>query len=129
MSKAHKVVTEVVMPAGEYWVGDPCYSVPNDRWMEWLEAADYENERTILLAELSEKPVLGINTAYGDGEYMDESGNSYPVDAGLIGLTPVELATESAPFGSHRVYFANDFTCSYNDGTITLGHINIDTDL
>ena len=26
----------VRMPAGTYVVGDPCYSVPDHRWMEWL---------------------------------------------------------------------------------------------
>jgi hypothetical protein len=115
------------MPAGEYWVGDPCYAVADERWMEWLEAADYMSEPQILLAELDGKPVIGISTAYGDGEYLDEQGRSYPVDAGLIGLTPVELVT-GEPSEMHKVTFANDITCSYDDGTINLGNISIDTD-
>ena len=28
----------VVVPAGEYWLGDPCYTVPDRLWMGWLEA-------------------------------------------------------------------------------------------
>jgi hypothetical protein len=129
MSKAYKIDdSSVVMPAGEYWVGDPCYSVPNERWIEWLEAADYESERTILLAELDGNSVLGINTAYGDGQYEDEQGRVYPVDAGLIGVTPVEVVGDQVPSGAHRLAFANDFSCSYDKGTIILGHISINTD-
>jgi len=29
------------VPAGTYWIGDPCYTIPTDEWMEWLDAADY----------------------------------------------------------------------------------------
>lgn len=132
MTKAHKIVTAVVMPAGEYWVGDPCYSVPNDRWMEYLDDAGRDDHPhgeplRFLLGYLDDKPVLGVGTAYGDGEYADEMGRRYPVDAGLIGLTPVDLAEDDSPFGSHLIKFDHDFTCSYSDGTITLGDINIDT--
>ena len=82
---AKKNIESVTMPAGEYWVGDPCYSVPDARWMEWLEAADYINERRYLLAEIDGQPVLGIGTAYGDGLFPGSDGNEYAVDAGLIG--------------------------------------------
>jgi hypothetical protein len=60
-------IGSVAMPAGRYWVGDPCYAVPSERWMEWLEAADYMNAGRYLLAELDGRSVLGIGTAYGDG--------------------------------------------------------------
>jgi hypothetical protein len=119
----------ITMPAGEYWVGDPCYAVPNDRWMEWLNAADFLRQPTprYLLAELDGYPVLGIGTAYGDGCYPGSDGSAYPVDAGLLGVVPVEVA-DSDPFGMRRVVFAQPFECYYDHGTITLGHIDIDTD-
>lgn len=131
--KATKNTGSVTMPAGIYIVGDPCYAVPSDRWMEWLEAADYMNERRYLLAELDGMPVLGIGTAHGDGRFGDENGNLYPVDAGLIGLVPVELGTEEQKKYSEKnrspvVTFDKDFECSYEDGAIRLGHIAIDTD-
>jgi hypothetical protein len=120
-------ITGVKMPAGKYWVGDPCYSVPDDRWIEWLEAADYTSEPDILFAKVAGRPVLGIGTAYGDGEYTSNLGHSFPVDAGLIGVTPVELV-KGEPFGSTLVEFNRPFECRYDEGTIILGHIKIDTD-
>lgn len=125
--KAEKILSGVKMPAGKYWVGDPCYAVPNDRWMEWLEAGDYMSSPRFQLADLDGRPVLGIGTAYGDGAYYGSDGNIYPVDAGLIGVTPAELV-EGNPDGMQLVNFPQDFICSYHDGTITLGHISIDTD-
>lgn len=123
-------ITEVRMPAGDYYVGDPCYAVPNDRWMEWLEAADFmacTGRDELLVAELDGKTIVGVSTAYGDGLYPGSDGGEYPVDAGLLGVTPVEVATET-PFGSRRVTFTEDFICRYDDGTVILGSIEIDTD-
>lgn len=130
MAKAK--IGKVTMPAGTYLVGDPCYAVPDHRWMEWLEAADYETQ-DVLLAELDGHPTLGIGTAHGDGTYEGDDGNEYPVDAGLIGVVPVEIADYSDdkyPRGKimRKVEFTKDFDCSYEDGTIVLGHIEIDTD-
>lgn len=125
--KAKVLIEAAQMPAGSYWVGDPCYAVPDERWMEWLEAANYMDDPRILLAELDGQPVLGVGTAYGDGEYYSETGEAFPVDAGLIGLTPAALVTEE-PSGMHLVEFKHDFTCRYDEGKIVLGHITIDTD-
>jgi hypothetical protein len=126
--EAVKNIGSITMPAGEYFVGDPCYSVPGERWMEWLNAADYENEDRYLLAELDGRPVLGIGTAFGDGEFPGSNGERYPVDAGLIGLVPCKLSKEEDPFGAHRETFDRSFECSYDDGKIHLGHITIDTE-
>lgn len=127
MSTAKLNVGSVTMPAGKYYVGDPCYCVPTDRWMEWLEAAKYEDSPRFLLAELDGHPILGVSTAYGDGVFPGTDGNSYPVDAGLIGLVPVEIAEVSFP-SDKPVEFTSDFECSYSDGVIVLGHIGINTD-
>lgn len=123
-------MTGVMLPAGDYFVGDPCYGVPNDRWMEWLEAANYEDNPRLLVAALNERTVVGVGTAYGDGEYFDQQGRRYPVDAGLIGVVPVELVGNGSvtPSGMHRVTFTERFECRYDDGTIILGSIQIDTD-
>lgn len=130
MSNATKNTGSITMPAGTYWVGDPCYSVPDDRWMEWLQAARYDQpeSRRFLLAELDGYPVMAIGTAHGDGQYPGTDGFDYPVDAGLIGLVPYELVREE-PFGARLHTFDSPFTCTYEqeDGVIVLGDIEIRT--
>lgn len=124
---AIKNVGSVTMPAGEYYVGDPCYAVPDHLWMEWLEGAGYMENPRYLVADVKGQPVIGVGTAYGDGSYLDGAGKIYPVDAGLIGAVPVSLA-EEVPTGMHRFTFHSPFDVSYVDGTIFIGSIAIDTD-
>jgi hypothetical protein len=133
--KGIEMITEITltMPAGKYYLGDPCYSVPKDRWMEWLKAADYENAGCVLIADLEGRKVIGFGTAYGDGVYADQFGNTYGVDAGLIGLVPVEIAEN--PYGGREgcgriVEFPEPFECSrYKNGTLKFGDIVIVTDV
>lgn len=122
----------VLMPPGDYWLGDPCYFVPNDDWMTWLHAADYENQNN-LFAYLHAYPVLGFHTKYGDGEYRGTDGFRYGVDAGLIGLTPVALNDD--PYKSYgpdaklgtKVHFDKPTLCENEDGLMTFGDLVIDT--
>jgi hypothetical protein len=128
--------TVVTMPAGDYWVGDPCYAVADDRWSEWCEEA-YENDpgdTVVMLAGVDGWPVLGINTSYGDGVYGGSDGERYPVDAGLIGCVPVQVADwdreahGDAPFGMQRYTFTADFDCRDEAGTIIIGDVAVYTD-
>lgn len=114
------------LPAGTYWVGDPCYAIPDELWMEWLHRADYMNNSDALLAEIGGHLACGISTAYGDGLYPGSDGVEYPVDAGLLGATPVAVAVDE-PFGSKLVTFDAPFTCYSDDGTVHIGHIAIET--
>jgi len=128
-------VTKVTMPAGEYFVGDPCYSVPDARWSEWLSKAGIDEEPIpqFMVASLDGMAVLGIGTDHGDGVYFDQERREYPVDAGMIGLVPVELVdlgNKPEPFGTHRMTWDAPFTCTYDEsgGTIVLGSVRIPTD-
>lgn len=125
------IIGSVTMPAGEYWIGDPCYAIPNDRWMEWLEAGGLGNDPPpkYQVADLDGYPCIGVGTAHGDGCYPGSDGASYPVDAGLIGAVAVEVV-EGEPFGMRRVTFEHDFDVSYDhaSGTIWIGDISIQTD-
>lgn len=130
--KATLNIDSVTMPAGAYYVGDPCYAFSNDnneRWMQWLKDANYDVTPypRYLLAEVEGKAVLGIGTAYGDGAYPGSDGFEYCVDAGLLGVVPVEVAEDSALYAMNKTTFDKPFTCSYDEGTITLGHIVIET--
>ena len=113
----------VLVPAGEYWLGDPCYSVPDDLWDDLLVSADYFRKP---VGTVNDHMVLAFRTAYGDGTYTDQDGNEYPVDAGLIGLTPVALVSDE-PFGSRKVVFKHDTLCMGDDGVMWFGHTKINT--
>ena len=121
--KAVDSTHKVIVPAGSYWLGDPCYSVPNDLWDDVLDSSGFFNKPIGTVAGFN---VLAFRTAYGDGVYRDQHDNDYPVDAGLIGLTPVELAGHN-PFGSHRVTFYRDTECTGYDGVMQFGDYKINT--
>ena len=118
---------EVAVPAGKYWLCDPCYAVPSDLWMDLLNSCNFF-EQPIGKVESEGKvyQVLGFGTAYGDGLYHDQFTNAVPVDAGLIGLTPVELCKDE-PFGAILVEFAGETICSGYEGVLTFGNHEINT--
>lgn len=123
-------VSETVLPAGLYWVGDPCYAFDDQAvWMALLESAGIEANPTprIMEADAKGRSFVASGTAYGDGTYFDEHGNEYGVDAGLIGVTPV-VAGQQTPAGMREVRFDGPFSVEYSDGTIKVGDIEIDTD-
>jgi hypothetical protein len=139
------------LAAGTYLVGDPCYAFKVDHsvWMEWLEDAwrDVDANRvTILDGRVRGMRIAASRTAHGDGEYPDQDGNSYPVDAGLLGAVHVgflrNLAPEAADLrgedlakwageqGLVVTEFETPFHVSFDadEGTVTIGHVVIDTD-
>lgn len=87
MSKPRHSVT---VPAGKYVLGDPCYSIRDEDWMSWLEEGGLDLVNTepyhIMVAKTTWGLAIGVGTEYGDGTYTDQFGNSFPVDAGMIGL-------------------------------------------
>ena len=82
-----------MMPAGRYLVGDLCYCM-HPQWNEVCDLlfagrTDHGcNEGEFTLANGVKFAIY--NTAYGDGYYPDQQGNTYPVDAGCIGCIRVE---------------------------------------
>lgn len=124
---AYRAVATV--PPGVYLVGDPCYSVPDDLWMEWLEEADYTNgdRRHVLAAKIDGHEVVGVSTAHGDGVYYDGEGREYGVDAGLLGLVPVEVAKEEPDMDLPLLTLTEPADCYYDDGIVHLGPIEINT--
>ena len=124
---------EVEVPAGQYILGDPCYAVPDDEWMELLESCDYfENPiGKITRRDKSYYRIVAFSTRWGDGCYRGTDGNSYPVDAGLIGLVPVEAVDMDALRDDlcTVVTFDKPTKCGTDgDGKLRFGHITIDTD-
>jgi hypothetical protein len=119
---------EVVVPSGTYAIGDPCYAVPNDDWADLLESCDYFRNPIGYVKTGEQKfSVLGFGTKWGDGCYRGTDGKAYPVDAGLIGLVPVEMIKDFAD--CELITFEKDTLCiDDGSGKLRFGHITIDTD-
>jgi len=63
------------------------------------------------------------STAYGDGSYSDEQGNEYSVDAGLIGITPLEVVEKGEDDYKHLgliIHMQGESTLESVDGVITI---------
>jgi hypothetical protein len=109
--------------AGKYYVGDLCYVVSDDNWMPLLERTDY-----LSIGEFEYKGMrtYADSTAYGDGTYYDNYGREYGVDAGLIGIMPIE-AIDNESNGGNIIEFENDFEVWSEEGLFRFGNITIDT--
>jgi len=121
------IIDTVYVPAGKYVIGDPCYTVPEADWIKLLESCDYF-DRPIGISGGYE--VLAFHTQFGDGVYRDQKRNKFPVDAGLIGLVPVEYAKidENKLYPTQYVEFTQLTPCKREeDGTLRFGNVIIKT--
>lgn len=102
-----------IMPAGKYWLGDPCYSADKDRdpnnrqndpWLnKWCNLGDADRDQ-----EIDGFKVAMYSTYHGDGAYPCWiSGHptvksfDFGVDSGTIGLVPLELGHSKAEMEKH----------------------------
>lgn len=120
------------LPAGKYYIGDPCYVVGTKKHEDWLDILHRTNYFDGEVYELGGRKVWAHGTAHGDGCYDDNIGNSYGVDAGLIGAIPIELVEvdmkEAQRLGNIHD-FEEDFECACNSGRFNFGNlVFIDTD-
>lgn len=132
--------TSMAMPAGKYWIGDPCYIFPNDgplsdKWMELLEKVDFFE---VSYGELDDGKikVWAASTAYGDGLYSGTNGFEvidFSVDAGLIGIVPQETVDYLGRGDRNLetlglfVEFTTPFRVECLNGVFRFGYIYIDT--
>jgi hypothetical protein len=122
------------MPPGEYWVGDPCYAFEdNNLWCDLLNSAGIDElpMPVIMEADAGGYAFIASGTAHGDGTYTDQHRRRYPVDAGLIGITPAR-GGEARPKGMKTIRFTYPVGVRYDRGTIVIGsgqeRIVIETD-
>ena len=120
-----------MMPAGRYFIGDLCY-VMHDKWDLFCEETIIYDNHSVKDGEFTLSDgtqVASYCTYFGDGLYYDEDGKEYPVDAGLIGCILVSDITDHNPFMDlgRIVEFKEDFETCENNGTISIGHIHIET--
>jgi hypothetical protein len=121
-----------MMPAGTYLVGDLCY-VMHPQWDEVCELLfANRTDRGCNQGEFTLKNGVKFaiyNTAYGDGTYPDQWGNTYPVDAGCIGCIRVEDVTDPDAWleGMTQHTFDKDFETSTDGERIEIGDVCVDT--
>ena len=115
------------LPAGEYFVGDPCYAfdhkIPEHDNM-WMKYCDHIDEGALRLNGVY---IASESTLYGDGEY-----EGFSVDAGVLGAVSIAHCTEEQKKDfvqlGRIVVFPEPFEVSSDgDGTINIGHISIFT--
>lgn len=117
---------KVAIPAGKYILGDPCYTIRDEHWMPLLNDSNFFESPTGTVAGTQ---VIAFGTKYGDGTYDASNGHSYGVDAGLIGLVPLEYSLDGVPSSTTVVEFTVD-TEAWSDpesGAMGFGHIVIET--
>lgn len=95
---SNKDYVELTLPAGKYFIGDPCYVIADEKWDEVSDQMfpgivghpDYENHDIVV----DGIHFFAYSTAYGDGLYDDFDNFKYPVDSGSIGAVPFELVSK-----------------------------------
>ena len=129
-----------MMPAGEYYIGDLCYVMTSE---EWLEVCDLTIQDSRLIEgefQLKDGRKFAMySTAYGDGTYYDHYGFSYSVDSGSIGCIRVEDIKANKYDNLLDLGAIQDFDTDFVtgggirgepgwEGLIQFGHIVIETD-
>lgn len=74
--------------SNRFYIGDICYVLNDDLYQDiWGNKYNFKDG----IIDFGINQVLVHGTAYGDGCYEDNKGNTYYVDAGVIGIVPEEL--------------------------------------
>lgn len=135
MTKRRFMVLVGDLPAGNYYIGDPCYAVRGeDRWHQMLSAyyaaGDGVNNADAHIFEIDGHRCFISCTNHGDGEYRDQHGEKYGVDSGLLSCLPLAV-TDSQCFVQE---FKKDFPIAVDPGRmhrqgkrIWIGHLRIKT--
>lgn len=80
-------IEHITLPAGEYYIGDPCYIVSDDVWDQWCTT--HEMAYGCVITD-GAKWVIN-STHCGDGAFTGSDGRTYCVDAGTLGMVPASL--------------------------------------
>ena len=125
-------MSKKLFKSGLYFIGDPCYLFDKS-WDNVLDQTGYF-DKDIKDQRINGLEVAAGSTAYGDGEYTDNDGHTYSVDAGLIGILPIELTKLDNKYDlaylksfGRIVNFGKDFEVDIEGGTFLFGDIFIDT--
>lgn len=110
------------LPAGKYYIGDPCYVIRDADWDKVCGCLDDG------IYDCLEFPFFMASTAYGDGGYMGSDGNEYGVDSGCLGAVPLALIKK--PLDANMVVkeFPEGLEIEYDGTVFKFGNVEINTD-
>ena len=126
------------LPAGTYWIGDPCYLVADEDWDELLRTTGFfglpDHSSTNWddgLFEYKGGTCFAWGTSYGDGLFslLDDQRQEVAelgVDAGLLGILP---DTGVVPTLMYKVTFDEDFEVWERNGLFYFGGYTVDTNI
>jgi hypothetical protein len=122
-----------MMPAGKYYVGDLCYVMDSDEWRQVCSIIIKDNQCLDGEFELPDSRRFAIyGTAYGDGEYYDQYGHTYSVDAGSIGcvlMSDIRANKYDNLLDLGAILeFTEPFETGSQGGQLQFGHVIIETD-
>ena len=122
------IEVQVQIPAGDYWLSDPCYVIADSDWIPWLENCNYrESDNLVGKIPGTDFSAVGFRTAWGDGVYSLQQKVDWKyweevaelgVDAGLIGFVPCEYGGEESLY-IHKVTFDKLTTVTWREGNIS----------
>ena len=104
---------EFIVPKGTYYVGDLCYALEDDLYHDIFGEKGYASG--LYEDENKKEFFLVSGTAFGDGEYVDTLGRTYGVDAGIIGICPIDLAKKGTD-GGQVIEFDGATECYFRGG-------------
>jgi len=115
------------LPAGKYWIGDPCYVIDDSLWDEFCKVS-IQNHKSVDVTEFQGVPMFAAGTAFGDGWFLGSNGYGYGVDAGMLAVVPIELCVKEEFEDLGTVHnFKQPFEAYVENGVFHFGDIDIDT--
>jgi len=131
------------LPAGLYFIGDPCYLIPDADWDKVGDATNwFGNDEQAPnppvdwddgLYHWNEKACFASSTKYGDGCYYNGNhSREFWVDSGLIGVTPFDGNSQVGAglgffLGGVIEQHTKPFEVWEEDGVFHIGKMKIDT--
>ena len=114
-----------VIKSPKVFVGDICYALNDDTYHKcWGDHLGFDDGEIPVVFGADLIAAVTVSTAYGDGDYFDDHGNEFGVDAGNIGVTGSNYFGDNhpetlgllldVPSGKAGVYIA------YDEGYITI---------
>lgn len=115
------------LPAGRYFVGDPCFFLSDEDWSDFCAqtVSDWHDG----IVEVRGFKMAAFRTAYGDGSFAAHHGvGNYIIDveSGIVGAVPEALCSKGRDMG-FVIEKGEAIPCHKEGGVVRIGQAAIDT--